>query len=64
MPGFGFKIPTRISGVQDKLLNPRNAWSNQAAYDTKAKELMEKFVENFKRFKVSENIIAAGPQIT
>ena len=64
MPGFGFKIPTHISSVQDKILNPRNAWSNQTAFDIKANELMQKFVKNFKRFKVSQNIVSAGPQLT
>jgi phosphoenolpyruvate carboxykinase (ATP) len=64
LPGFNFAIPVSISGIENKVLNPRLAWSDQAAYDSYAKLLMEKFIENFKKFKVSDAILNAGPTIS
>jgi phosphoenolpyruvate carboxykinase (ATP) len=61
VPGFNFAIPNTLSGVETKLLNPRNTWQNPADYDAQAKMLMDKFTENFKRFNVSEAVRKAGP---
>jgi phosphoenolpyruvate carboxykinase (ATP) len=61
LPGFNFAIPNTLSGVATNLLNPRNTWKNPAEYDTQAAMLMAKFIENFKRFNVSEAVRNAGP---
>lgn len=63
LPGFNLAIPTEIPGVDSKLLNPRKAWSDQAAHDAYAHTLIEKFVENFKRFDVSDAVKNAGPSL-
>ncbi|WJY27828.1 phosphoenolpyruvate carboxykinase (ATP) [Sporosarcina trichiuri] len=61
---FGLQIPTAIEGVPAEVLNPRNAWSNPADYDAKAKELADLFKENFKKFDhVSPEIIQKGGPI-
>src|SRR5262245_60117693 len=36
---FGLAIPTECPGVPGDVLNPRNTWTDQAAYDNKAKYL-------------------------
>jgi phosphoenolpyruvate carboxykinase (ATP) len=64
LPGFNLSIPTAIAGVDSKLLNPRKTWANTAEHDENAKTLIQQFVDNFKRFDVSEAIKKAGPQLT
>ena len=63
VPGFHFDIPKTVAGVDSKLLNPRLNWNDPKQYDEHAKSLMEKFIENFKKFTVTEAILAAGPQL-
>lgn len=47
---FGLNIPLHIAGVPDEVLQPNKTWSDQDAYEKKAKELAAKFRENFKKF--------------
>lgn len=61
LPGFNLAIPTAIDGVDSALLNPRKAWNNHDEHDQYAKLLMEKFIENFKKFAVSDVVRNAGP---
>lgn len=63
VPGFNFSIPEKLSGVENKLLNPRENWQDPNQYDEKAKELMQKFIENFKKYNVSTAVQSAGPTL-
>lgn len=47
---FGLSIPKSCEGVPGEILNPRNTWSDAAAYDAKAHHLNELFQNNFKKF--------------
>ena len=64
-PHFRFMIPTSAPGVPDEVMIPRNTWSDQAAYDEKAKYLANLFIDNFKQYEseVSQEIMAASPKV-
>ncbi|MBB5173059.1 phosphoenolpyruvate carboxykinase (ATP) [Texcoconibacillus texcoconensis] len=51
-PNFGLLIPEFCPGVPREVLVPRNTWANKDAYDKQAKELVEKFDENFEKLKM------------
>jgi phosphoenolpyruvate carboxykinase (ATP) len=62
LPGFNFEIPVEVPGVDAQLLDPRKTWKSQADYEANAKELIEKFHENFKRFDIGQAVKDAGPK--
>lgn len=61
LPIFNFKIPKKIAGIDSKLLDPRKAWGDEKQFLNQAKELAEKFANNFKKFKVTQKILDAMP---
>ena len=63
LPGFNFEIPTEVYRVERHLLNPYLAWADKAALVENTNILMEQFIQNFKKFTVSTEIVAAGPSI-
>lgn len=63
-PVFGIHVPIKVKGVPDEILFPRNTWKNPEAYDEKAKELANQFIENFKEYEsnVDKKILDASPR--
>lgn len=64
--GFGLHIPTSLEGVDDHLLNPRNAWENKEEYDMTAKKLAGMFSKNFEKYAGAGSIDYSqyGPQVS
>jgi phosphoenolpyruvate carboxykinase (ATP) len=61
-PIFKVLIPETVPGVPHKLLDPQNTWDDPDAYEQQARELANRFVENFKQFKTARReIVEAGP---
>jgi phosphoenolpyruvate carboxykinase (ATP) len=46
-PVFQLKMPTSCPGVDAKILDPRNTWSDKDAYDAQASKLRDMFRKNF-----------------
>jgi phosphoenolpyruvate carboxykinase (ATP) len=60
-PAFGLSIPVECPGVPREILNPRNVWTDAAAYDRQAADLASRFEANFQQFDASAAVRAAGP---
>jgi len=63
---FNLSIPKELPGVDSHLLNPRNAWTDKAAFDETAKKLAAMFVNNFKKYMTENDdfdFTKAGPQV-
>lgn len=63
LPGFNLEIPKEVQGIDNQLLNPTINWQDKEAYKSTAKKLIQQFINNFARFKVSEAINQAGPTL-
>ena len=62
-PIFNVYIPKSCPEVPTEILDPRNVWTDKAAYEKAAHTLAEKFRENFKKYTdMPANIINAGPK--
>ena len=51
--------------VPSSILNPRNTWSDPAAYDATAHKLAHLFAANFAQYEAgaSEAVLLAGPAL-
>jgi phosphoenolpyruvate carboxykinase (ATP) len=63
LPVFNLQVPTRIEGVPDEILNPRNTWADKAAYDDQLQKLAELFKNNFEEYadRCPHEVKTAGP---
>ncbi len=63
-PIFNVYIPKSCPNVPAEILDPRDVWTDKAAYTESAQKLAKKFAENFaaKYPDMPENIAKAGPK--
>ena len=47
---FGFEVPVSVPGVDARLLDPRQTWSDGSAYDKQAQKLVNMFAGNFAQY--------------
>jgi phosphoenolpyruvate carboxykinase (ATP) len=64
-PVFGMMMPDNCPNVPNEILNPKNTWEDKAAYDEKAKDLAQQFINNFEKYAagVTDEIKQAAPVI-
>lgn len=62
LEAMNLQVPVELPGVDSKYLNPRQAWSDPAAYDEAAAKLAGLFAANITKFNVSPEVEAAGPK--
>lgn len=61
---FRLEIPTELPGVDSNILDTRNTYADQAEFETKAKDLARRFVENFEKYTDTEEgkrLVECGP---
>lgn len=66
IPYFNFEVPTELPGVNPAILDPRDTYSNAEEWNTKAVDLSERFIKNFKKFENNEAgkaLVEAGPKL-
>ena len=62
---FGFQVPKTLGDIDPNLLNPLKAWNDVEEYHRSARELIQKFQDNYKMYDLGdENILNAGPSFT
>jgi phosphoenolpyruvate carboxykinase (ATP) len=61
-PVFGLAVPTAVSGVDTRLLDPRAGWADPDAYDRQAKDLLARFAENYQELMATA--AASGADIS
>ncbi|HEX3667108.1 MAG TPA: phosphoenolpyruvate carboxykinase [Rhizomicrobium sp.] len=64
-PHFRFRVPVSVPGVDARILNPRDTWSDPVAYDAQARKLVAMFRENFQKFEshVAADVLQAAPHL-
>jgi phosphoenolpyruvate carboxykinase (ATP) len=61
-PVFGLAIPRGVPGVPSDILNPRDTWTDAAAYDAQAAHVAHLFRENFEHIAAPAAVQHAGPR--
>lgn len=66
LPVFNLEIPTELKGVDSGILDPRDTYADAAEWDKKARDLGQRFIDNFVKYTDNEEgkaLVAAGPQL-
>ena len=66
IPYFNFEVPTELPGVDSGILDPRDTYGDAAEWETKAKDLAQRFIKNFTKYEgndAGKALVSAGPQL-
>ena len=66
IPYFNFEVPTKLEGVDTKILDPRDTYANAEEWEVKAKDLAARFIKNFHKYESNDAgkaLVKAGPQL-
>ncbi|OAN19206.1 phosphoenolpyruvate carboxykinase (ATP) [Photobacterium jeanii] len=66
IPIFNLQVPTALPGVDPTILDPRDTYTDPLQWESKAKDLAERFINNFDKYTDNDegkSLVAAGPQL-
>lgn len=66
IPIFNLEVPTSLPGVDPSILDPRDTYVDPLQWESKAKDLAERFINNFDKYTDNaegKSLVAAGPQL-
>lgn len=66
IPVFNFEVPTDLAEVNAAILDPRDTYADASEWESRAKNLAEKFIKNFEGYTDNEEgkaLVKAGPQL-
>ncbi|ELI6427944.1 phosphoenolpyruvate carboxykinase (ATP) [Vibrio harveyi] len=66
IPIFNLEVPTSLPGVEPSILDPRDTYVDPLQWESKAKDLAERFINNFDKYTDNaegKSLVAAGPQL-
>ena len=66
IPHFDFEVPTELPGVDPAILDPRDTYADASEWETKAKDLADRFIKNFAKYEgnaAGKALVSAGPQL-
>jgi phosphoenolpyruvate carboxykinase (ATP) len=67
IPIFNLRIPVKVDGVEDHLLDPANGWESRTKWNIAATDLALKFINNFSKFTSNPEtarLVESGPVIS
>ena len=51
IPYFNIEVPTELPGVDTNILDPRDTYGDVSEWETKAKDLAQRFIKNFSKYE-------------
>ena len=66
LPVFGLAMPTSVPGVDDGILDPRDTYADASEWESKARDLGRRFVDNFVQYTDTDSgraLVPAGPKL-
>ena len=64
IPYFDFEVPTQLPGVDPKILDPRDTYTDPSIWEGKAQDLASRFIKNFVKYETNDAgkaLVKAGP---
>lgn len=66
IPIFNLEVPVALPGVDSAILDPRDTYTDPLQWESKAKDLASRFINNFDKYTDNAEgkaLVAAGPQL-
>ena len=63
IPIFNLKVPISLPGVNTNILDPRDTYGRASEWDKKAKDLADRFINNFQKFGKDNKLNEYGPKL-